>query len=155
VQGGKGTAVILKPISKLLRRLLRLNARPQADETAEIVARLERKVLALVDNMPALPGTATQALALANDPNCKFADLARLIERDTAITTRLLRIANSALCTGGTTTRGDRHDNGLACCAVGEERLATLRRSVFAETLLRSVANRHVQTQSARIGRLP
>jgi HD-like signal output (HDOD) protein len=92
---------LFKQLSGLLRGLFRANAKPKADDTAEIAARLEKKVLDLVDNMPTLPDTATRAIALANDPDSNFADLARLIEGDAAIATAILRIANSAFYTGG------------------------------------------------------
>jgi HD-like signal output (HDOD) protein len=93
-------AVVLKKISNMLRQLFRSQA-PKEAEASFLAAQLEEKVLALVDNMPTLPDTATRAMALANDPDANFADLARLIEADTAIATGLLRVANSALYTGG------------------------------------------------------
>src|SRR5947209_4305800 len=74
---------------------------PAANDMAALAARLERRVLALVDNMPALPATATRAMAIANDPDCNFTDLAKLIEGDAAIATALLRFANSAFFAGG------------------------------------------------------
>jgi HD-like signal output (HDOD) protein len=93
--------VILKNIADRLRQLFRSHARSQGEEAAETARRLEQQVLALVDNMPTLPHIATRALALANDPNSRFADLARLIEGDTTIATGLLRLANSPLyCSG-------------------------------------------------------
>jgi HD-like signal output (HDOD) protein len=92
---------ILKTISNMLRGLFQANARSKQDEAAALAARLEQEVLVLVDNMPTLPDTATRAMALANDPNSKFADLARLIEGDAPIATGLLRVANSAFFTGG------------------------------------------------------
>jgi HD-like signal output (HDOD) protein len=85
----------------MLGDLFRSNARPKGDETAEMAARLEKSVLALVGNMPALPDTAARAMALANDPDTSFADFTRLIEGDVAIATGLLRVANSALYSGG------------------------------------------------------
>jgi HD-like signal output (HDOD) protein len=93
--------MILKQFSDMLRQLFRSNARLREDDAAERSARLEQKVLALVDNMPTLPDTAIRAMKLAEDPNSTFIDLARLIEGDAAIATRLLRIANSALYTSG------------------------------------------------------
>jgi HD-like signal output (HDOD) protein len=93
--------VIIKQISDMLRQLFRSNARTQKDETAQMAARLEQRVLALVDNMPTLPSTAARALSLANDPNSRFAEFARLIEGDAAIATGLLRIANSPYYNGG------------------------------------------------------
>jgi HD-like signal output (HDOD) protein len=96
-----GKAVILKHISDLLHQVFRSQGRSQDEEAAETAARLERKLLAFVDNMPTLPDTATRALALANDPDSKFADFARLIEADAAIATGVLHIANSPLYAGG------------------------------------------------------
>lgn len=93
--------MILARLANRLRDLFRSNARPQRDEAAELAARLEQRVLTLVDNMPALPHTATRAMALADDPNANMADLAQLIEGDVAIAAALLRIANSALYTSG------------------------------------------------------
>ena len=93
--------MILKHVSDMLRQLFRSNARRREDDTAERSARLEQKVLALVDNMPTLPDTAARAMTLAEDPGSTFGDLARLIEADAAIATRLLHIANSALYSSG------------------------------------------------------
>jgi HD-like signal output (HDOD) protein len=93
--------VLLKKISDMLHQMFRSNTRPEGEEAPQRAARLEDKVLALVGNMPALPDTAQRAMALANLPEADFAELARLIEGDTAIATGLLRIANSAIYTGG------------------------------------------------------
>src|SRR2546421_10293052 len=92
---------MLKRFSDMLRGIFRANAPAQRDERAEIAARLEKNVLALVGNMPTLPDTATRAMAMADDPQVAFADFARLIEGDVAIATGLLRIANSAFYGGG------------------------------------------------------
>src|SRR5436309_13107568 len=51
--------------------------------------------------MPTMPDTATRAMALLDDRDVQFADLAKLIERDAAIATGLLRVANSVLFAGG------------------------------------------------------
>jgi HD-like signal output (HDOD) protein len=93
--------VILKRFANVLRGLFRSNARPAEDETTRVAARLEQNVLRLVGNMPTMPDVATRAMSLANDPKTNAADFARLIEGDAAIATDLLRIANSALYTGG------------------------------------------------------
>jgi HD-like signal output (HDOD) protein len=85
----------------MLGSLFRSNARSRQGETAELAARLEQNVLALVDNMPALPNTAARAMSMANDRDTNFAEFTRLIEGDVAIATGLLRIANSALYCGG------------------------------------------------------
>jgi len=93
--------MILKRISNLLKKIFQENEAPAAGGTVEVAARLEQRVLALVDNMPALPATATRAMAIANDPDSNFIDLAGLIEGDAAIATALLRFANSAFFAGG------------------------------------------------------
>lgn len=93
--------MILKRFTDMLRGLFRANTRSAGGGAPAIAARLERKVLALVGNMPTLPDTATRAMALANDPDTPFADLARLIEGDAAIATGLLHVANSAYYSGG------------------------------------------------------
>jgi HD-like signal output (HDOD) protein len=100
-QGSLGNAVILKRFADMLHGLFRSNARTDEDEQAERAARLEENVLRLVGNMPTLPDVATRAVVLANDPNTNLADFARLIERDPAIATGLLRMANSAFYSGG------------------------------------------------------
>jgi HD-like signal output (HDOD) protein len=91
---------LLKRFADALRGLFRSNASPE-EVAAERAARLEQKVLRLVDNMPTMPDTATRAMALLDDRDVKFADLAKLIERDAAIATGLLRVANSVLFAGG------------------------------------------------------
>jgi HD-like signal output (HDOD) protein len=93
--------VIIKRISDMLHQMFRSNKRSEGEAAAERAARLEEKVLTLVGNMPALPDTAQRAMALATLPEANFVELARLIEGDTAIATGLLRVANSAIYTGG------------------------------------------------------
>jgi HD-like signal output (HDOD) protein len=93
--------VLPKRFADMLRGLFRLNAQPTKDSRAEVAARLEKNVLRLVGNMPTMPDVATRALTLTNDPKTSAIDFARLIESDTAIATDLLRIANSALYSGG------------------------------------------------------
>ena len=93
--------MILARFKDMLCKLFQLHAPPGDEAAAEIAVRLQRRVLQLVDNMPTLPDVAARALALANDPNSRFADLATLIEGDAAIATRLLRLANSSAYAGG------------------------------------------------------
>jgi HD-like signal output (HDOD) protein len=98
---------ILKRFSDALRNLFRPPATAQPVGPGDGPAKpppppapatdLEQKVLRLVDNMPTMPDTATKAMALLDDRDVQFADLARLIERDAAIATGLLRVANSVL----------------------------------------------------------
>ncbi len=92
--------MILQRISGMLRDLFRSNSKPKQDETAQVAARLEQRVLTLVGNLPTLPDTATRAIALADDADVDFGELAQLIEADVAIATGLLRIANSAIYSG-------------------------------------------------------
>lgn len=93
--------VLLQRFADKLRGMFRANAPVSKDGTAEMAARLEQNVLRLVGNMPTVPDVATRAMKLANDPNTSAIDFARLIESDTAIATELLRIANTALYSGG------------------------------------------------------
>ena len=92
--------MILGRFANLLRSVFGSNSRAERDETAERAARLEERVLKLVGNMPSLPDVATRAMAMADDPNLNMSALAKLIEGDVAITTALLRLANSAMYTG-------------------------------------------------------
>ena len=94
--------MIFKPFADMLRGLFQSNVKSKGDETRERAVRLEKNVLRLVGNMPTLPDIATRAMSLANDPNTSAAAFARLIEGDAAIASSLLRIANSAIYTGGT-----------------------------------------------------
>lgn len=91
---------LLKRFSDGLRALF--GATPPATPTAaERAARLEEKIRLLVDTLPALPVTASRALALMDDPNVSLAAIAELIQEDPAMATGLLRVANSALFAGG------------------------------------------------------
>lgn len=91
---------LLKRFSDALRQLFGTPA-PEAETAGARAARLERKILQLVDNMPAMPNTAARALALIEDPDVALADLAELIREDATLATALLRVANSVLYAGG------------------------------------------------------
>ena len=93
--------MILQEFSLKLRSLFRRHTSPDEAELARTAARLEEKVLTLVENMPALPDTAVQAVSMANDPDCQMPRFASLIESDAAVATTILRIANSASYAGG------------------------------------------------------
>ena len=49
-----------------------------------------------MESIPVLPGTQARALALVHNPNVEIAAVASVVEHDPAITTALLRAANSA-----------------------------------------------------------
>lgn len=93
--------MILSKFVDKLRQLFQSHTAQRDETIAAVATRLQRQVLLLVDNMPTLPDIAARALALANDPDSRFADLATLIEGDAAIATRLLRLANSSVYAGG------------------------------------------------------
>lgn len=52
--------------------------------------------MARSENLPVLPQAVSQVLRLADDPNSSARDLERVIERDPAITAKILKAANSA-----------------------------------------------------------
>ncbi len=58
---------------------------------------LEARILALVNNLPALPDTASRAMGLANDPKSTLAQFSKLIEGDVGLATGILRLANSPM----------------------------------------------------------
>ena len=60
------------------------------------------EILARVSTISALPTSATQMLALANNPDAQIEDVQRTVEYDPGLVTNLLRLANSAYFgTGG------------------------------------------------------
>ena len=60
-------------------------------ELASLEIRLSRS-----ENLPVLPQAVSSVLRLADDPNCSPRQIAQCIERDPAITAKILRAANSA-----------------------------------------------------------
>lgn len=52
--------------------------------------------IARSENLPVLPQIVNQVLKQADDPNASSVSLERIIERDPAITAKILRVANSA-----------------------------------------------------------
>lgn len=94
---------LFKRFSDALRTLFGATA-PATPTAAERAAQLERKILRLVDELPPMPVTATRALALIENPDVPLADFAELVREDPALTTAILRVANSALFAGGAQT---------------------------------------------------
>jgi len=48
-------------------------------------------------HLPTLPAAASRAIQIANDPKCEIADFVSALETDPALTTDILRVANSPL----------------------------------------------------------
>lgn len=57
---------------------------------------LRRVIIASVNDLPPMPQVAQHARRIISDKNCTFSDIARVIETDQAIATKVLRLANSA-----------------------------------------------------------
>ena len=95
--------MILRHVATRLRDLFRAPAPPPVS-VAQRAAALEQRVLAFVGNLRPMPDVAARALALARDPDSRFADFVRLVEADPAIAATVLRVANSALFAGGAQT---------------------------------------------------
>ena len=54
------------------------------------------KVVSRIGDLPAIPGIVTEVMDLTSDPNVSVAEVSKLIERDPVLTTKLLKISNSA-----------------------------------------------------------
>ena len=72
-------------------RLATQPAPPLAD-----TERLRKRILRSVSALPAMPQVAQQARKLLSDEHASFATLARIIETDQAMATRVLKLANSS-----------------------------------------------------------
>lgn len=55
-----------------------------------------RRVIEQVDNLPALPAIVSRLIKVVNSPDSSADDAAKLIQKDQALTTKMLRLANSA-----------------------------------------------------------
>jgi diguanylate cyclase (GGDEF)-like protein len=60
------------------------------------------KVLASVKDLPSLPAVALEIVRLTEDENCTLDQLARVLSRDPALASKVLRFANSSLYNPGT-----------------------------------------------------
>ncbi len=56
---------------------------------------LKKKILETVEDLPPMPQVAQKARQVISNPDASFQDLARVIETDQAIATKVLRMANS------------------------------------------------------------
>ena len=55
-----------------------------------------RRLIEQIDNLPALPAIVSKLIQVVNSPDTSAEDAARLIQKDPALTTKMLRLANSA-----------------------------------------------------------
>ena len=56
-----------------------------------------REILAKVDDLPPMPHVASKVITQLGDPNTTAIQLCELLKKDTALSTKILKIANSAL----------------------------------------------------------
>lgn len=57
---------------------------------------VDQKKIAQIENLPTLPEVANKLLKIINDPMTTAVDVANLISRDLSLTSKVLRLANSA-----------------------------------------------------------
>jgi HD-like signal output (HDOD) protein len=69
---------------------------PLQDDYARKVSERYRRVIENIENLPALPEIVTRLLEVVNAPDTSADDASRLIERDPALTSKVIRLANSA-----------------------------------------------------------
>jgi putative nucleotidyltransferase with HDIG domain len=55
-----------------------------------------RRFIEQIDNLPSLPSIVTKLIQVVNSPDTSAEDAAKLIQKDPALTTKMLRLANSA-----------------------------------------------------------
>ena len=55
-----------------------------------------RRFIEQIDNLPSLPSIVTRLIQVVNSPDTSADDAAKLIQKDPALTTKMLRLANSA-----------------------------------------------------------
>ncbi|MBN1308898.1 MAG: HDOD domain-containing protein, partial [Chitinispirillaceae bacterium] len=55
-----------------------------------------RRFIEQIDNLPALPAIVARLIDVVNSPDTSADDAAKLIQKDPALTTKMLRLANSA-----------------------------------------------------------
>ncbi len=60
------------------------------------IGQIQEQAMRSVERMPALNAVVLEVIRKSRDPNCSFSDLAEIISNDTSLTSRLLRISNSA-----------------------------------------------------------
>jgi HD-like signal output (HDOD) protein len=69
---------------------------PPKQETGMDGDAIKKRILSSLQDLPPMPQVAQKAREVLSNPSSNFADLAKVIEMDQAIATRVLKIANSA-----------------------------------------------------------
>ncbi|HYV35827.1 MAG TPA: HDOD domain-containing protein [Gemmataceae bacterium] len=72
-----------------------------APSTKIYIGRKLEDLLGELRNLPLMPATAQQAMALANEENASAKDLSALLERDVALASSILKLANSPVFNWG------------------------------------------------------
>jgi putative nucleotidyltransferase with HDIG domain len=66
------------------------------EEAGTVSSDIKQRLIAKVRDLPTLPAVAVRAMDLARDATCSASDVAAVVQTDAPLTSRLLRIANSA-----------------------------------------------------------
>ena len=66
------------------------------DEIARTAGERYRRVIENIENLPALPAIVTKLLQVVNSPDTSADDASKLIQTDPALTSKVIRLANSA-----------------------------------------------------------
>src|SRR5512136_2139771 len=69
---------------------------PAPDSPAARTSDRYRRVIENIDNLPSLPAIVTRLLDVVNSADTSADDAVRLIEKDPALTSKFIRLANSA-----------------------------------------------------------
>jgi len=70
---------------------------PLQDDYTRKVSERYRRVIENIENLPALPAIVTRLLEVVNSPETSADDASKLIQKDPALTSKVIRLANSAL----------------------------------------------------------
>jgi len=68
----------------------------QNTTTSATINERYRRFIEQIDNLPSLPAIVSRLIQVVNSPDTSAEDAAKLIQRDPALTTKMLRLANSA-----------------------------------------------------------
>jgi HD-like signal output (HDOD) protein len=69
---------------------------PLQDDYARKVSERYRRVIENIENLPALPVIVSRLLEVVNSPETSADDASKLIQKDPALTSKVIRLANSA-----------------------------------------------------------